>query len=221
MLILLVVVVDAVAERKSRMMHSLVRLSLVFGFATYLAPKAAAQAESGASWLFTTRILMTGSSDNSDPPGYQVYSAFTLEASLRRMLGRSFAAEVTIRTESREVDSLFPPGENRRLGSLELLPLNLFLQYRLRTGSVRPYAGVGLSATFAWEKSGVLDSTDMKGSAGPALQLGADFRLSSSAVLNADLKWNRTQLSLSNGGRPLTDIQLDPLSLGVGVGFRF
>jgi outer membrane protein len=202
--------------------HPLARLSFVIACAISLAPtNMAAQSASEKPWLFTTRILMTGSSDNSEPPGYQVYSAFTLEASLRRMLGRSFAAEVTIRTESREVDSLFPSGENRRLGSLELLPLNLFVQYRLQTGNVRPYAGAGVSATFAWEKSGVLDSADMKASLGAALQLGADLRLSSSAVLNADLKWNRTQLSLSNGGSPLTDIQLDPLSLGVGVGFRF
>jgi outer membrane protein len=181
----------------------------------------AAQAASDRAWLFTTRILMTGSSDRSDPPGYQVYSAFTLEASLRRILGRSFAAELTIRTESREVDSLFPAGEDRRLGSLELLPLNLFLQFRPRTGRVRPYAGAGVSATFAWEKSGVLDSTDMKGSVGPALQLGADFTLSSSIMLNTDLKWNRTRVDLTNGGTRLTDIRLDPVSVGIGVGFRF
>ncbi|MDF3052568.1 MAG: outer membrane protein [Geminicoccaceae bacterium] len=181
----------------------------------------AAQTASERAWLFTTRILMTGSSDRSEPPGYQVYSTFTLEASLRRLFGRSLGAELTIRTESREVDSLFPPGEDRRLGSLELLPLNLFVQYRLRAGSVRPYIGVGVSATFAWEKSGALDSTDMTPSVGPALQLGADFRLSSSAVLNTDLKWSRTRAELSNGDTPLTDIQLDPVSLGVGVGVRF
>ena len=184
-------------------------------------PRVAAQASSDRTWLFTTRVLMTGSSDRSDPPGYQVYSAFTLEASLRRMLGQSFAAELTIRTESREVDSLYPPGEDRRLGSLELLPLNLFVQYRRRAGNVRPYAGAGVSATFAWEKSGALDSTDMKGSLGPALQLGADFVLSPNLVLNADLKWNRTRLDLTNGGAPLTDIRLDPVSLGLGLGFWF
>ena len=195
---------------------------MILGCATCIAPiKVAAQRASDPTWLFTTRMLMTGSSDRSTPPGYQVYSAFTLEASLRRMLGRSFGAELTIRTESREVDSLFPPGEDRRLGSLELLPVNLFLQYRLRTGSVRPYAGAGLSATFAWEKSGVLDSTDMKGTVGPALQLGADFTLSPSIVLNTDLKWNRTRVNLTNGGTSLTDIRLDPVSLGVGLGFRF
>jgi outer membrane protein len=196
------------------------RISVIVG-CICIAPSGMAAQASDPAWLFTTRVLMTGSSDRSDPPGYQVYSTFTLEASLRRTLSRSFGAELTMRTESREVDSLFPPGENRRLGSLELLPLNLFLQYRLRTGGVGLYAGAGVSATFAWEKSGVLDSTDMEGSVGPALQVGADFRLASTVVLNTDLKWNRTRLDLANGDTRLAEIRLDPVSLGVGVGFWF
>jgi outer membrane protein len=214
-----------VQRRLSCVSHLLLQLTrgiLGLGCITCLVtPRAAAQASSDRAWLFTTRVLMTGSSDRSDPPGYQVYSAFTLEASLRRTLGQSVAAELTIRTESREVDSLYPPGEDRRLGSLELLPVNIFVQYHRRAGNVRPYAGAGVSATFAWEKSGALDSTDMKGSLGPALQVGADFRLSPNLILNTDLKWNRTRLNLTNAGAPLTDIRLDPVSLGLGLGFRF
>jgi outer membrane protein W len=174
-----------------------------------------------SAWAFTTRVLATGSSDHSEPDGFQAYSAFTLEAALRRRLGGSFAAELTVRTESREVDSLVTSGEDRRLGSIELLPLNLFLQYRLGGRSVHPYAGAGVSATFAWEKSGLLDSTDMKGSIGPAIQVGADVDLSSSVLLNTDLKWNRMRADLKNGEARLADIRVDPLSLGIGLGFRF
>jgi outer membrane protein W len=89
--------------------------------------------------------------------GYQV-SAFALEAGLRRTVSQLLAAELTVRTESREVDSLVPSGEDRRLGSLELLPLNLLLQLRpFRQGLVRPYASAGVNLTVAWEKSGTLD----------------------------------------------------------------
>jgi outer membrane protein len=180
------------------------------------------QTERDRSWVFTTRLVATGSSDHSNPPGFKVYSAFTLEAGLRRAIGRSFAAELTIRTESREVDSLVTAGEDARLGSLELLPLDLFLQYRLRLrGNLHPYAGAGLNLTVAWEKSGVLDSTDMAGSLGPALQIGTDIDLSSDALLNIDLKWNSFTANLSNAGTRFASLQIDPLSLGVGVGFRF
>ena len=173
------------------------------------------------TWSFATRLLATGSSDHSEPDGFMVYSAFTLEAALRRTLWRSFAAELSIRTESREVDSLATAGEDRRLGSIELLPINLFLQYRPGGGRVHPYVGAGVSATFAWEKSGALDSTDMKGSLGPAVQVGADFDLSPRVLLNTDLKWNGMRTDLKNGEARLADIRVDPLSLGIGLAFLF
>ena len=74
---------------------------------------AAQGAAARPAWSFTTRVLATGSSDHSEPDGFMVYSAFTLEAALRHTLSRSFAAELSIRTESREVDSLVTTGEDR------------------------------------------------------------------------------------------------------------
>jgi outer membrane protein len=196
-------------------------LLLVLITAWVTASAAAQTTAADQGWTFTTRVLVTGSSDESDPPGYQVYSTFALEAGLRRALGTAFSAELNVHTESREVDSLVPGGEDRRLGSLELLPLNFFLQYRRSGGTFHPYAGLGVNATFAWEKSGVLDSVDMQPGFGPAIQIGADLDLSSQVLLNADLRWNRLRADLENKGVPLTGIRLDPLALGVGLGFRF
>jgi outer membrane protein len=196
----------------------------VVGLGVLISPVTAAQFPTSAErrWVFITRALATGSSDHSEPAGYQIYSAFALEAGLRRTFSQLLAAELTVRTESREVDSLVPSGEDRRLGSLELLPLNLLLQFRpFREGRVRPYAGAGLNLTVAWEKSGTLDSTDMAGSVGPALQAGLDVDLASYVLLNIDLKWNSLTAKLENGGTPLTDIRMDPLALGLGVGFGF
>jgi len=173
-------------------------------------------------WVFSTRVIATGSSDESEPAGYKVYSAFSIEAGLRRRLTRALGVELAVRTESREVDSLFPPGEDRRLGSLELLPIDLLLQLHLPTGgSVHPYAGAGVNLTVAWEKSGVLDSLDMPGSVGPALQVGTDVDLSSYALLNVDLRWNTLRAELDNAGTRFTRLKIDPVSLGIGVGFRF
>lgn len=176
----------------------------------------------GRAWTFTTRVLATGSSDRSEPAGYKAFSAITLEAALRRSFNRLLGAELTARTESREIDSLFPSGQDRRLGSLELLPVSVTLQWRPpSTGAVHPYAGAGVNVTVAWEKSGALDSVDMPGSVGPALQAGADFDVASETLLNVDLKWNTLTADLKNAGTRLTRLKVDPLSLGVGVGFRF
>jgi outer membrane protein W len=200
-----------------------VRCLLLLGLA-FPAGRAAGQSTAGPEprWTMLTRLLVTGSSDRSEPEGFRVYSTFTLEAGLRRALGRRFAAELTLRTESREIDSLFPGGDDRRLGSLELLPIDLLLQWRLPTGgAIHPYAGAGANLTVAWEKSGLLDSTDMAGSVGPALGLGADLDLAPRALFSVDLKWNTMTATLDNAGTRLAKIHVDPLSVAIGAGFRF
>ena len=55
----------------------------------------------------------------------------------------------------------------------------------------------------------------------PPGQLGTDFDLSSRALLNVELTWNRLRADLENGGVRLTRLKMDPLALGFGVGFRF
>jgi outer membrane protein len=86
---------------------------------------------------------------------------------------------------------------------------------------VHPYAGAGVNLSVAWEKSGALDSTDMPASVGPAVQVGTDWELSSRALLNLDLRWNKLTADLANGETPLAKLKVDPVSLGIGVGFRF
>jgi outer membrane protein W len=48
-----------------------------------------------------------------------------------------------------------------------------------------------------------------------------DFDLSTDALLNVDLRWNGMTADLKNGDTRLTSVKLDPVSLGVGVGFHF
>jgi outer membrane protein len=167
---------------------------------------------------------MTGSSDEtkSDPEGYKVYSAFTLDAAVQRRLGSRFAVEVSIRTESREVSLTSGSGEEAPIGSVEALPMTVLLQYRPTIGDrVRPYVGAGLNLTAVWEKAGALDSTDLSLSFVPAVQIGADVRLSPRVFLNLDLKWNPWRTDIDAEGSQIAHLQIDPLALAVGVGFRF
>jgi len=175
-------------------------------------------------WTFTTHLVLTGSSDEaeSDPEGYKVYSAIALDVAVQRRLGSRLAFEVSLRTESREVTVRGPDGEEAPLGSVEALPLSLLIQYRPRAGgSFRPYIGGGLNLTVVWEKAGALDSTDLSPSVSPAVQLGTDVRLSPRVFLNVDMKWNPWRTDLELEGKTLARLRIDPLALGVGVGFRF
>ncbi len=187
-----------------------------------VAPAAEAEPQVSA-WTVVTRAVSAGSSDEaeSDPQGYKVYSAFTLEAAVRRRLARRVALELTLRTESREVDRFTGAPEATRLGSVELLPVSLLLQYRRPAGSLRPYLGLGANLTVCWEKSGALDSSELSPSLAPAVQLGLDAGASQRAFFNVDVRWNPMRTNLTSDGVRVARLKVDGLALGLGVGLRF
>ncbi|MEJ2536325.1 MAG: hypothetical protein P8048_04615, partial [Calditrichia bacterium] len=86
------------------------RFGLIFllGICYYILPATELFAQNSGNnspkWTYINRIIITGSSDQSDPKNYQVYSAFTLEAAIRKQINAAISAELNIKTESREVD---------------------------------------------------------------------------------------------------------------------
>jgi outer membrane protein W len=172
--------------------------------------------------IFHTRVVISGNSYDSDPVDYHAYSGVGLEAAVARKLGKHWACEFSFRTESREIDHKVSGEQADRLGSLELLPLNLNLQYHfLNKEKIHPYFGAGVNLTMAWEKSGVLDSLDVKAHIGPAIQLGLDYDIGKRAVANFNIGWNTLVTDIRLAGSRYTKLKIDPLALSAGVGFRF
>jgi hypothetical protein len=164
------------------------------------------------------RATLSGSSDTSEPGAYGIYSGMGLDVGLVRGLG-SFALELSLRTESREVEG---PGPGPNLGSLEMLPIGLTVQWRPRSdgdGAFQPYIGAGATSTITWEKSGALDSIDVPLHLGPTAQLGFDYRLSPSAALNLDVRWGTLRVDLTELDPDARDVKVDPLALGLGLAF--
>jgi outer membrane protein len=175
-----------------------------------------------SKWSFQTRMIMTGSSDVSDPVGYTVYSAFSIEPTITRKISSQFSLAFKARTESHEVDFKDSSESEIPLGSIELLPLNLFLQYDLfHSAKARMYIGAGGNLTFCWEKSGVLNSTDLPPSFGPALQLGTDLNISKCMFMNFEIGWNSLQMDILSGGDKISNLKMDPINLGIGLGYKF
>ena len=173
-------------------------------------------------WLFVTRFVLSGTSDTSDPEGITIYSGLGLEGAIRRTLGHHLRAELSLRTESREVDREIGAEAAEPLGSLEVLPMTLALQYDPEVGGrFHPYAGAGVNLTVVWEKSGFLDTYDVEPHVGPAVQLGVDVALGASAVLNLDVRWNTLTAEIVRDGEDFARVKIDPLALGLGVGFPF
>lgn len=126
------------------------------------------------------------------------------------------------------------------LGDVWLLPPTLTLQYHFRNDSAfKPYVGAGVNVThfFNEDEGNVADSIDYDPSVGFALQAGLDYDLDGVAggwALNADIKkvWINTdvRVDLSSALGPSlgvdevlvdADVDIDPIIIGVGLGYKF
>ena len=176
------------------------------------------QETQSADYRGKVRAALSGSSDTSEAGVYGIYSGVSLEVALVRVLG-PLAVELSLRTESREVEG---PGPGPNLGSLEMLPVGLALQWRPRSsGDVdfQPYVGAGVTSTITWEKSGLLDSIDVPLHLGPTVQLGFDHRLSDGTALNLDVRWGTLRVDLTDLDASAGEVKVDPLVFGLGITF--
>jgi outer membrane protein W len=202
---------------------SVVSLVIILGLSLVPTPLSAQDAGAATpTWAFRTRAIMTGVSDASEPEGYKVYSGIAMEGNFTRALGRSVTLSWNVGTQSREVEFSGPNVAKVNLGSIELLPVDMMVQFQLRhAGRFRPYVGGGINLTLFWEKSGALDSTDLTVGVGPAIGAGFDYEFSPRTVFNVEFRAARLKTDLQADGTRLATLSLHPSTLAAGVGFRF
>lgn len=114
------------------------------------------------------------------------------------------------------------------IGSLKHLPPTLTLQYHFAPDATfRPYVGLGVNYTnfssvkFAPAIVTALGPNVKRSSWGLAAQVGADIEISKGTYLNIDLKKVQIDTDVSSKGNKVGTFKVDPLLLGVGVGWRF
>ena len=124
-------------------------------------------------------------------------------------------------------------GSIGRLASTWVLPPTLTAQYHFAPAAkVRPYVGAGLNYTIFWNEkasdgleAAVGDThVHMKDSFGWAAQAGVDVDITPKVFLNFDAKYididTTARLHTTAIGSQSVKVHLDPLVLGVGLGFR-
>lgn len=114
------------------------------------------------------------------------------------------------------------------IGSLKHLPPTLTLQYHfLPEGTARPYVGAGVNYTrfssvhFDPAVQAALQPSVDKDSFGWALQAGVDVKVADNVYLNLDVKKVRIRTDISSFGSKVGTFKVDPLLVGVGIGWRF
>lgn len=114
-----------------------------------------------------------------------------------------------------------------KAGSFKHLPPTLTVQWHFNpTGDFRPYLGAGVNYTRVMSERlrvpGVTKLHLENHSFGPALQAGFDFRIGKNLFLNFDVKKIHIRSDLKDGNRSkVSHLKLDPLAVGVGIGYRF
>lgn len=107
-----------------------------------------------------------------------------------------------------------------KIGTVKELPPTLLAQYHFtQFGAFKPYLGAGINYTrFSDAKdTGGTRIALKKNSWGAALQAGVDYALDKNWSLNLDVKKVYMDTTVTGVGK----LKLDPVLVGVGVGYRF
>jgi outer membrane protein len=112
------------------------------------------------------------------------------------------------------------------IGSFRQLPPTLLLQYHfMPDAKIRPYVGAGvnytrISSVNLQTSTGTVFTLDSS-STGGALQAGFDVPISKNLSFNFDIKKIYIDTDVKISGGKVSKLNLDPLAIGVGLGWRF
>jgi outer membrane protein len=116
--------------------------------------------------------------------------------------------------------------DGTKVGETKQLPPTFSLKYHFTTDSAFvPYIGAGLNYTIFFDEktTGPLDGVSLKldDSVGVAAQLGLDYEISDTMMLNLDLRWMNIETDASLDGVFLETVEIDPVVYGITFGWKF
>ncbi len=165
--------------------------------------------------------------------GGRITNAYAPEIDFTYMLTGNIGIELIAATTKHCVEGGGSLAAVGRLACTWVLPPTLTLQYHFAPeGKVHPYVGAGVNWTMFYNEkaSSQLNtaigatSVTLSNSWGYAVQAGIDFDISEKMFLNLDVKYvdMDTNARLTTGAAVNTlRANIDPLIVGVGVGWRF
>ena len=177
-------------------------------------------------WLVRVRAVHIDPADKSDPVGgtgasdrLHVSSKWIPEVDISYFLTPHWAGELVL-TYPQKHDVML---DGQRIGSFKHLPPTLLAQYHFLPGAqFDPYVGAGINYTLI-SKVDILNGAGRleHDSIGAALQAGVDFRIDRKWSVNLDVKKVQIRSDVDINGVHASRVKIDPVLLGVGVGYRF
>jgi len=196
----------------------LVRGALAVLVAAGTALPCAAQSQE-TPWLVRVRAVNLDSA-NKDSTGLDlsINNKVIPELDISYFFTPQWSAELVLTYPQKQTVS----AGNAEIGTLKHLPPTLTAQYHFTglSGFV-PYVGAGVNYTH-FSNVNLPAGVDVKrNSYGLAAQVGVDVPLTKNLSLNVDVKKVQIRTDVSAGGATLGTFKIDPLLVGVGLGWRF
>lgn len=207
------------------------RKALGLAMAAVMVTAGGAQADEG-SWLVRARAVRLQMENKSDAipslgvpsDAIEVSDKTIPEVDITYFFTKNIAAELILTVPQKHDVTL----SGAKIGTFKHLPPTLTAQYHfLPEGTFRPYVGAGINYTrissVALNVPGVGDLSLENSSIGGALQAGVDFKIADNLFLNIDIKkiWIASDVMLKATGAKVSSVTLDPIAIGVGIGYRF
>lgn len=178
----------------------------------------AQQAKEGP-WMVRARAVQLNSANgDSTGLGLTLNDKVIPEVDFTYFYDKNWAAELVLTVPQKH--TLHSSVLNADVGTLKHLPPTLTVQYHFDAGSFKPYVGAGLNYT-RFSSVNLGTATIEKDSVGGAVQVGVDVPLGGNLYLNVDVKKVYIQTDVYAGGAKAGVFKVDPLLVGVGLGWRF
>jgi len=199
-------------------------------------PAAAQQSAQEGNWLVRVRAVNVDTANGSTPIGLltvpsnaiHVESKVIPEVDISYFFTKNIAAELILTVpQKHDVKVTGSAIGAFKAGHFYLLPPTLTAQWHFNPdGDFRPYVGLGVTySDFSATQLSVPGVAKLKldnDYFGPAIQAGFDYKIGKQLFLNFDVKkaYVRTDLEAEGLGK-VSRLKVDPLLVGLGIGYRF
>ncbi|MDL2356747.1 MAG: OmpW family outer membrane protein [Pseudomonadota bacterium] len=202
-------------------------LQLLFAAIGFVAGDAMAQQSAAETpWLVRVRAVRISPANESAPIGgigaadrLHVSDKTIPELDVSYFFTPNLAAELVLTYPQKHDVTL----DGANIGSFKHLPPTLSAQYHfMPEATVSPYLGAGVNYTTMSKVNLLNGAASLEhDSVGLSLQAGVDFRLDPHWSVNVDVKKVQIRSDVIIAGARASNVKVDPVLFGIGLGYRF
>lgn len=183
-------------------------------------------AQQQSPWMVRARVVDIKPANHSDQVGgtgaedrLTVSSKTIPEVDISYFFTPNFAAELILTYPQKHEVYL----DGASIGTFKHLPPTLTAQYHFTPAAqFSPYVGAGVNFTSITKVDLLNGAGGLEHkSIGFALQAGVDYKIDKNWSLNLDVKKAQIRSDVFISGAKASAVQIDPLLVGLGLGYRF